>query len=231
MKKRYVLLISMLFASGCSSLPKVTSVSGNANSNSYQPAYIVSHGWHTGIVYPREELLRFIPELRERFSDGQYLEIGWGDMEFYQSRDVTAWITLRAILLPTDSVVHVVSVPDSPYDAFPGSNIRRICLGQAQIDSLGTFISNSFQRNQNGRVETTQKGLYGDSQFYVGKGSFNLFNNCNKWTATALESAGYDIDSSSMLTASSVIEFIDSVENPEQDEKCQLQPKQSDEGI
>lgn len=223
MKRLFVWFISLLLVSGCSSLPKATAPSGNMHSNSYQPAYIVNHGWHTGIVYPREELLRFIPELRERFDDGQYLEIGWGDMEFYQTREVTAGITLRAIFLPTDSVVHVVSVPNSPYESFPNSTIRQICLGQAQIKSLGRFISNSFQRDQGGRVVASKKGLYGDSQFYSGVGSFNLFNTCNRWTAIALESAGYDIDSSFKLTASSITDFIDSDKNTKKDMTCPQQ--------
>ena len=220
MKRWIVLLASMLLALACSSLPQATSPSGQVPSTGIQAAFIVSHGWHTGIVYPREELLRFVPELSERFSDGRYLEIGWGEMEFYQSREATAGITLRAILLPTDSVVHVVSVPRSPFESFPNSKIRKICLGQAQIDSLGRFISNSFQRDQDGRVVATQKGLYGDSQFYSGQGSFNLFNTCNKWTAIALESAGYDINPFFKLTASSVIDYIDAKENADEQMEC-----------
>ncbi|MCW8330937.1 TIGR02117 family protein [Photobacterium sp. SDRW27] len=223
LKRLIGLFISLVLTSGCSSLPKATLPSEQVPSTSYQVAYIVNHGWHTGIVYPREELLHFLPELAERFGDGQYLEIGWGDMEFYQSREVTVGITLRAIFLPTDSVLHVASVPSSPYESFPNSKIRKMCLGQAQIKSLGRFISNSFERDPSGRAVATQKGLYGDSQFYSGVGSFNVFNTCNKWTAIGLESAGFDIDASFNLTASDIIEFLDSDENTNKAMECPQQ--------
>lgn len=209
MKRIIVSLVSLILVSGCSTIPNATTVSEQRQPASYQAIFIVSHGWHTGIVYPREELLSFIPELRHRFGDAQYLEIGWGDKDFYQAQEVTAAITLKAIFWSTESVVHVVSVPTSPYESFPNSEIRLLCLDQAQLQSLGQFISNSFHRDQQGKIVVSDQGLYGDSQFYAGEGRFNMFNTCNKWTARGLESAGYDIDPSSTLTASSVMDYLD----------------------
>ena len=154
--------------------------------------FVVSHGWHTGMVYPRELLINAMPELEARFPSGQYLELGWGDKGFYEANEITTSITLRAIFWPTESVVHVVTVPESPYISFPDSEIRELRLSTENIDDLGVFLSNSFKRDPQGNVTSTKNGIYGDSQFYTGEGTYYLFNTCNKWTAKGLQSAGFD---------------------------------------
>jgi uncharacterized protein (TIGR02117 family) len=158
-------------------------------------------------------LLTFIPELAARYPTGNYLEIGWGDKGFYQAKAITAGLTLRALFWPTDSVVHIVSVPRSPYLSFPTSEIRSLSLSQWQVDSLGEFLAGSFLRGDQNLAIATTDGIYGDSQFYVGVGNYYLFNTCNKWTAKGLESAGFDISTSLKLNASSIIRYIDSKES------------------
>jgi uncharacterized protein (TIGR02117 family) len=215
LKEVRVLLVLLALASGCTTLPEATKPAAQGQSPSNQSIYVVSHGWHTGIVFPRERLLEFVPDLKSRFPAGEYLEIGWGDKGFYQANEITSGITLKAILWPTETVVHVVAVPRSPHESFPHSEIRLICLDQSQIESLARFLSNSFSRDQANQIISTKKGIYGDSQFYVGVGSFHLFNTCNKWTAKGLESAGFEINATLKLTASSILGYLDANQNPD----------------
>jgi uncharacterized protein (TIGR02117 family) len=209
------LLVLLVLASGCSYLPEATKPAAQGQSTSSQPVYVVSHGWHTGIVFPREKLLEFVPGLQSRFPVGEYLEIGWGDKGFYQANEITTGITLKALFWPTETVVHVVAVPRSPNRSFPHSETRLICLDQFQIESLARFLSSSFSRDQANQIIPTRAGIYGDSQFYVGVGSFHLFNTCNKWTARGLESAGFEIDTTLKLTASSILGYLDANANPD----------------
>lgn len=206
--KIYVVLLLVL-VSGCSSLPETVHNPADGGGLKTEKIFVVSHGWHTGIVYPRESLINAIPELGARFPNGQYLELGWGDKGFYEANEITTLITLRAIFWPTESVVHVVSVPDSPYISFSNSEIRELRLSTEKIHDLGVFLSNSFKRDPQGNVIPTKNGIYGDSQFYTGEGTYYLFNTCNKWTAKGLQSAGFDINPMFKLTASSIINFID----------------------
>jgi len=214
LKRKLLSIIFITFLTARSTLPHVVPVLEEKDTIADNAIYVVSHGWHTGIVVPRDRLLENIPELRTRFNYGKYLEIGWGDKGFYQAKEITSGLTIRAIFWPTDSVVHVVSVPASPLESFPQSEVRKLCLSQNQVESLGKFISGSFQRAQSGSIVSLKNGIYGDSQFYAGKGSFYLTNTCNKWTAKGLRSAGYDISPAFKLTASSIIDYIDSHENP-----------------
>ena len=209
-----VLLALLFLVSGCDGSPAPTRLAEPGQSLARQSVYVVSHGWHTGIIYPRAKLLEYIPGLKNRFPTGDYLEVGWGDKGFYQANEITAGITLRAILWPSETVVHVVTVPRSPDESFTNSEIRQLCLDQPQIESLGRFLASSFSRDKAEEIVPTRKGIYGDSQFYVGVGSFHLFNTCNKWTARGLESAGFDINTTLKLTASSILDYLDANEKP-----------------
>jgi len=170
--------------------------------------YVVNHGWHTGFVVPASGILQAIPELKQRFKHAPYIEFGWGDNEFYQAEDITSGVTLKAIFLPTDSVVHAVLVPLKVDRYFKNSEVEKLCLEDSELESLIKFISSSFYRDESGNILKLNHGIYGDSQFYKAKGDFHIFNTCNKWTAKGLESAGMKISTTFKLTAGSIMNFL-----------------------
>jgi uncharacterized protein (TIGR02117 family) len=160
---------------------------------------------------PAKQIQRKIPELQQRFPGVPYLEFGWGDKGFYQAKEITSGLTLRAIFWPTQSVVHAVAVTKNPYVFFPESEIEILCLSDGEFSSLLKFVANSFYRDENGAVMELKNGLYGDSQFYKGVGDYYLMNTCNKWTAKGLKSAGMDIVATFKLTAGSVMGYVKDV--------------------
>ncbi len=170
--------------------------------------YVVNHGWHTGFVVHASEIQKEIPELKQRFGNAPYIEFGWGDNEFYQAEEITSGIALKAIFLPTDSVVHAVALTLRADKYFKHSEVEKFCLEDSQLKSLVEFISNSFYRDESGDILKMNHGIYGDSQFYKAKGDFHIFNTCNKWTAKGLESAGIKISTTFKLTASSVMNYL-----------------------
>ena len=95
--KDVVLLILILFVSGCSSTPLAVRHSVESQKTGANHVYVASHGWHTGFIIPAPQLQGAIPELKQRFDDVAYIEIGWGDKGFYQTKKITAGLTVRAI--------------------------------------------------------------------------------------------------------------------------------------
>ena len=170
--------------------------------------YVVNHGWHTGFVVKTSEIQKEIPELKQRFGNVPYIEFGWGDNEFYQAEEITSGITLKAIFLPTDSVVHAVAVTRKADKYFKHSDVEKFCLEDSELKSLVDFISNSFYRDDSGGILKLNHGIYGDSQFYKAKGDFHIFNTCNKWTAKGLESAGMEISTTFKITAGSIMNYL-----------------------
>ena len=129
-------------------------------------------------------------------------------MNFIRLEEITSGITLKAIFLPTDSVVHAVAVTQKADKYFKHSEVEKFCLEDYEFKSLVKFISNSFYRDESGNILKLNHGIYGDSQFYKAKGDFHIFNTCNKWTAKGLESAGMKISTTFKLTAGSIMNYL-----------------------
>jgi len=205
--KNFILLIIIILG-GCSAKPYIVSYAEKFEGSGQNEVYVVSHGWHTGFVIPAPEIQGVIPELEQQFGDTPYIEFGWGDKGFYQAKETTLGLTLRAIFWPTESVVHSVAVPLKVEEYFSNSEVAKLCLSDGELSALIGFISRSFFRDKSGNLFELQKGIYGDSQFYSGVGDFHLMNMCNRWTAKGLKSIGMDISPTLKLTAGSVMNYL-----------------------
>lgn len=190
----------------CSSLPEETAGSpAVADSTRARPIYVIGHGLHTGIVVPGTMLNQVIPELRDRFGDPAYYEVGWGDAAFYQSEEVSIGLTLQALFWSRGAVVHVVGVPESPARYFKKEKVIATCVSDEELNALSSHISASFARDPSGRLIRQEPGNYGDSQFYSGTGHYSALNTCNTWTAKSLASAGMDISPLFKQTAGPIL--------------------------
>ena len=205
--KIFILLIIIILG-GCSAKPYIVSYAEKFEGSGQNGVYVVSHGCHTGFVIPAPEIQGVIPELEQRFGNTPYIEFGWGDKGFYQAKETTLGLTLRAIFWPTESVVHSVAVPQKVEEYFSNSEVVKLCLTDGELSALIGFISRSFFRDKSGNLLELQKGIYGDSQFYSGVGDFYLVNTCNRWTAKGLKSIGMDISPTLKLTAGSVMNYL-----------------------
>ena len=152
--------------------------------------YLVSHGWHAGIVVNRADIPDDIRLVHKVFSSTGYLEIGWGDRDFYQTPRPHLGIALKALFLPTTSVLHIVAFNDSVASYFPHSEIIRVRLSDAGFQRMIRYIAASYDRDPAGNLVPLGVGLYGVSQFYRSQETYHLFRTCNVWTAKALYTAG-----------------------------------------
>jgi len=167
--------------------------------------YVVSHGWHTGIVVNRRDLLEVVPPLEDNFSSGEYLEIGWGDERFYQAPTVSLGIVFQAIFWPTPTVLHIVKVPYNPQRYFSKSEVVEVSVPQTGYEKLLAFVAGSFGRTAGNSVIKLGSGLYGNSWFYRAEGDFSAFNTCNTWVAKSIETTGFPISSTTTITADGLL--------------------------
>jgi uncharacterized protein (TIGR02117 family) len=204
---RIPLLLALLIVSACSTQPRVleksrVEVTGPAE------VFVVREGLHTGIVVPAGTIQSRLPQLGSRFPDSPYLEFGWGDKTYYEAEEVTSGLTLRAVFLPTDSVMRVVAIPDSPETHFADSELEALCLDRQQYSLLIGFIEHSFHKDSEGNIIDSKDGFEGDSQFFKAEGNYFLFNTCNNWTAKGLKSAGLEISPAFKFTAGSTMNYL-----------------------
>lgn len=174
--------------------------------------YIVANGWHAGLVVPAQAVNGVLPALEKRFPTASHYEIGWGDIGFYQAKDVTVGLALQAMFASKGAVMHVVAVPDVA-KFIQGSDVVPLCVDAASYQRMAALIANSFARTADGAPIAAGAGIYGDSAFYQATGSYSLINTCNRWTATVLQAGGLELSPRLSLTASSVLRAARSTSN------------------
>ena len=152
--------------------------------------YLVSHGWHAGIVVKRADIPAGIWPQHNDLPDAEYLEVGWGDKDYYMTPSPHMGITLKAGLLPTASVLHIVGFNGSVTRYFAHSEVIRVELSEAGFQRLCSYLENSYALDEAGRSQPIGPSLYGAGQFYLSRESYHAFNTCNVWTARGLREAG-----------------------------------------
>jgi len=167
--------------------------------------FVVSHGWHTGIVISYPEARPFLTALKDIQADIPFLEIGWGDAGFYQAKKITSGLTVQAIFWPTDSVMHVVALPVSPESYFTASEVVPVRVSGPGLKNMLCFIDSSFARDAASNLVAMGLGLYGESRFFRANGKYYALNTCNSWTAQALRSAGLPVSTFYALTEGNVM--------------------------
>ena len=165
---------------------------------------VLGHGWHTGIVVRSGDApVDLWPESRD-FPGATWLEFGWGDRAFYQAREPTLGMALRAAF-GSASVLHVVGGDDPLERVFAGAEIVDVALSREGLDALIRFIAGSVARGGAARVAAVAPGRYGRSAFYPARGTYSLLNTCNTWVGEALEAAGCRVNPSMATTAEGLL--------------------------
>lgn len=137
---------------GCTTFPQAVKPTTGGQPSPTE-IYIVSHGWHTGIIAPAHDVNTVLPQLKKRFAqETQWYEIGWGDKGFYQSQEITTALTLRAMFWSSGAVMHIVAFSGKPERYFAGSEIKSLLLHTNQRNSLMRYLGRSFARDEEGNL-------------------------------------------------------------------------------
>jgi uncharacterized protein (TIGR02117 family) len=163
-----------------------------------QRLYILGHGWHTGIVVNRSDLVELVPSLAPDLPAFEHLEIGWGDEAFYQAQRGTLGLALRALFQSQSSALQVVPFSGPPHQHFPQSAMVELCADENAYRAVVSFVARSFMLDQDNRVIRLGRSQYGSGWFYRAEGAFSARNTCNTWVAKALAQAGYPVSTSAV---------------------------------
>jgi len=175
----------------------------------FEIIFIVSHGLHTGVVINREHALKYMPFLSRYFNGYPLIEIGWGDEDYYRENKVTLMMTARSIFYPTNSVLHVVGIPDHPDKYFEGCDVEELHINEQCFAAMANFINASFKLTIQNKPENLGSRICDDENyFFRANGKYHAFNTCNVWTAKALKESGFPINPFLKLTSGSVMKLI-----------------------
>jgi uncharacterized protein (TIGR02117 family) len=172
--------------------------------------YFVQHDWHSGLAWQQQNLERFGAE---EWQDSPYVEVGWGDRQFYFIGDQSMPSMLRAMFIPSDSAVHVSSFGEIP-EKFFKMPVLPIRLSEAGFQNLLIYVQQTFAVDQQGdRLGAIGKGQYGVSNFYKAVPKYFGAFNCNTWAAEALRNAGVAVCANRALLAKDLADQLNQV-NP-----------------
>jgi uncharacterized protein (TIGR02117 family) len=159
--------------------------------------YLVAHDKHSGIAIRRADIPPGLwPESRD-FPQAEWLEVGWGDRDYYYGRNQGWRDALRAALgSDNPSVLHIAGVRGPLTENFPVSEIIEVGLSRDGFERLVRYIADAHDRAGAPAAAPLGPGLYGDSRFYPARETFNLFRTCNIWTARGLRVAGLPVEDS-----------------------------------
>ncbi len=166
--------------------------------------FVVSHGYHSGIALSTAQLAAAAQRsgdtalalVAERFGGYPFIEIGWGERDFYASvptvADLDVGLAVRALFRPDNkSVLHVVGLPDAPRKVFGSADVVSVALSAEGFARMLSALNATFVLNGDPpALQVLGRGLYGPSLFYDANGAFHIFSLCNHWVADMLSEAG-----------------------------------------
>lgn len=168
------------------------------------PAYVISLGWHVGIAFEGKYLKGKLPE-HNRLPKTEYLLVGWGDNKYYPAERAGVGLFLRAALLPTRSVIHVVGFDKQVENYFGESDIVRVHLSKQGIEALTGYVADRFRIDKDEDIKYAAEGHYPNSSFFEAKGLYFFPRTSNKWAARVLRKSGFPITPFYAITSGNLI--------------------------
>lgn len=165
--------------------------------------YLVKESWHTGIMIPVNEFTRKEFPLLNLFREFEFVDIGWGDADFYQTPGIDLYLAAKAILIPTSTVIRIDGYK------FPIEKIIewrefaiKFVLSIDQFQQLIKYFNDHIVYDEMGEPVFTKHDPDTHIYFIKSLGKYHLMRTCNTWAAQAIKAAGYDIDTFGLITAS-----------------------------
>lgn len=162
--------------------------------------YLVKISWHTGIVFRTDEIDTTIWKSLNNFKDFKYVDVGWGDKDFYQAPGFEIDLAVKALFIKTESTLRVAGINRQIEDYIKYTDFaEKIHMNREEYNRLCRFIQSTYKlKNNSPQILSEPHG--GSVKFYLASGYYTIFNTCNTWVAKGLKSAGYNIDDNIILS-------------------------------
>ena len=211
----YAAAILLFMLAGCAGSPPAADI--RVDSGPSRVVYVANHGWHSGLIVRNADVPQQAWPARRDFPDARYLELGWGDREYYVRENPGIWLGLRALFWPTESAIHAVGVRGAIEREFPASEIVELRVSEAGFQRLIEFVAASHARDAAGDWIVLGPGQRpNSSRFYASERRFHLFETCNTWVARALREAGVWIDPRAAITTGGLMRQVRSARRVDQ---------------
>lgn len=164
--------------------------------------YLVKENWHTGLMIPVNDFTKKILPVFSYFEGFEYVDIGWGDADFYQSEGFNICLAANAILFPTPSVLRIDGYRFSIERVIAWREFAiQFILTEEMFLRMADFINQSFKYNDYKEVVISSRVKEKPIIFFKSVHYYFFTRTCNTWAAEAIQSAGFEIDTFGLVTA------------------------------
>ena len=166
-----------------------------AKAGDRQAIYLIDNGFHSDLALPRAAILARggpLAKAAAATSPDDWIMVGWGDAKFYEAS--SPWQdrlldAARAARGGRPTTVHLQGVPTRP-DLAWSHGVQRILLSSAGLAALMARVDRSFALDAAGAPVQLPITRDPDEAFFASVEGFDLFFDCNRWTAGLLTAAG-----------------------------------------
>lgn len=171
--------------------------------------YVVNRNIHTGLIIPVNETSKKSITALKFFENAAYVDFGWGEEVVYQTPNETLSMDLKAIFIPSSSVMCAEGL-NLEIGLLVGWSDYAVefRLTEEEFRSICIFIESSFIRGSDNRLVTTSVRSNGSVIYFKSTHTYCLFNTCNTWIAEALSRAVPGISPFVVITKSGLYDEI-----------------------
>ena len=201
---KFLALIDLLLLLTAACSAPIMEADLHADGENAKRVFVVHNNWHAALVVRKADLAEGTVPEQDHFPEAEYLEISWGDRDYFPATEEGIGLALRAAFWSRGSVLHVVGVKGGVNDYFTEGEIIEIAVSREAFGRLSEFVSSSFSRPDPSIPAQSRPGLVPYSRFYPAAGRFSILRTCNTWVAETLRSAGLNISPGYVITAASL---------------------------
>lgn len=175
------------------------------NLHAQHEIYVSSISWHTGILIPADTFPDSLWTEDHNYSDAAYLEIGWGEADYYTHDGFHLWYAIKSVFWPTPSVLHINAIDRPVEEYYFDTEVVKTEVSDEQLQQLIGYITRGFELDKNGNIIPVAEGKNLRSHFFRSRESYYFPKNSNVWAAKALKEAGFPVSPFRLQTTGCVI--------------------------
>lgn len=163
-----------------------------ANSGPGGTVALVTHGWHTDIAVPADEVTGPLARFRAMFPGARMLVFGYGKRTFMiaPAHTLGEWIVGP---FPGPAAIEVSAISTDAATAYGAAHVETLALPPGGAARLSAYLWQALAKDATGSPAYIAQGNWPGSLFYEANSEYGVLHTCNSWSAQALAAGGLPV--------------------------------------
>jgi len=180
------------------------------------PLHLLADSLHTALVFELKWLEESGYVKPAEIASPKYVTMSWGnEVAYVQKRWLSPIQVFRALCTPSPSVMECIPIDWKVEQVCEHQRVYVAQVPRSAGKSLAAFLNACAVTKEDGRPLTIGPSSWGEGRLIRCPENYSYYfpRICNVWTAQALQSCGFSVDTSASLSANGLIREATSEEN------------------